>query len=88
MPRSIDSWVAQFEAGEITYMELFEKIALHLAAARDDIAPVLAALRGHANPDVQFLARTLAESLGHRDEQGTAFPMNMDQGLAPADVKK
>jgi hypothetical protein len=43
MPCSIESWLAHFEQGAITYTELFEKIALHLAAVRDDIAPVLVA---------------------------------------------
>jgi hypothetical protein len=88
MPRNIDSWLAQFEAGQITYMELFEKIALQLATARDDIAPVLSTLRGHANPDVQFLARALAESLGQEGERRSPFPMSADQEITPSDAKK
>jgi hypothetical protein len=88
MSCSIDSWLAQFEQGAITYMELFEKISLHLTEVRDDIAPVLAALRGHANADVQFLARTMAESLGHDEERASAFPMSIDPGMAGSEAKK
>jgi hypothetical protein len=88
MPRSFDSWLAQFEAGGITYMELFEKMALHLAEARHEVAPVLSALRSHGNPDVQFLARTLAESMDHGDKSGSSFPMSTDQEMAHSDAKK
>jgi hypothetical protein len=88
MPRNIDSWLSQFEEGDITYMELFEKIALHLAAARDEIGPILSTLRGHANPDVQFLAQALTKSLVLPDEPGSLFPMTTDQGMAPSDSKK
>jgi hypothetical protein len=62
----IEKWLSQWDAGQRTRQELFGLMYERVTFFPEEIPSVLAALRGHGDPDIQSLANELAAFLQNK----------------------